>query len=147
MDNLDDKKESERCLLRKLLIYLPKLLKIEGEFEKLEKKLKQFKNWNFTNSDKGIIINLDDEVMVQDEIREIFPLIYIKDTTSENLILKIFSLKNDSKLKNKSIEKVSIYKIVSDNLINIEQKFSDCLKLNGKQWESVERRFEIVNIL
>ena len=131
MDNLDDKKESERCLLRKLLIYLPKLLKIEGEFEKLEKKLKQFKNWNFTNSDKGIIINLDDEVMVQDEIREIFPLIYIKDTTSENLILKIFSLKNDSKLKNKSIEKVSIYEIVSDNLINIEQKFSDCLKLNG----------------
>ena len=81
MDSLDINKSRERILLRNILVYFPKLVKFQGEDEKIEKRLNSYKMHFISSSNEEVQVNLNEDLISQENIKESegLPLIYLKD--------------------------------------------------------------------
>jgi hypothetical protein len=138
----------EKILIQNLLLIFPKLTTFEGNIN--EDQLSKLNKSFYINNSEDVQIYIKDNQEISEYFKstETIPLILLKEKTSESICDVVSSYRNKSKFrKNDSTHLKNCYINVSNSLKNMETKFSECLKSNGREWESQKNRQEIVLIL
>ncbi len=135
----------ERMLIQNLLLIFPKLTAFDGIINE-DQLSKLNKPFHINNSDDvQIYIKENQEFSEYFKSTDTIPLICLKEKTSESICDIVSSYRNKSKYrKNDPTHLKNCYINVSNSLKNMEMKFSECLRSNGREWESQKNRQEIV---
>ena len=148
--NFDKNSVNERKLSNILLDIFSKLTNFEGKSPStIEDMIKKHKNEIFCKDNEDCDVNMDNNFLKDDSKYGecTLPLNFLNKKVSENIIHKISQFKINNHYSRSVIkENTCVYELISDCLINLEQNFSNCLKNNGKLWETLEKRNQIVKI-